>query len=180
MADTKTRLLDAATKGMQTHGYNAYSFHDLSASVGIKTASIHYHFPTKAALGEALASRYTAQFMAALGDADSGTPEDCLRRYAGLFRAALHDGRMCLCGMIGAEIDTVPEQVARQVRSFFETNHIWLAEVFVRMGKSPATARTQARLFLAILEGAMIIARVGGELSSFDEVADIALSQALV
>ena len=177
MTDTKTQLLDAAAKGMQTRGYNAYSFHDLSAAVGIRTASIHYHFPTKAALGEALASRYTAQFMAALGSADSGTPDDCLAHYAGLFRPSLHDGRMCLCGMIGAEIDTVPEPVARQVRGFFETNHDWLARVFERKGMSAPSARQQAKLFLATLEGAMLVARVGGDLSSFDEIAKAALSR---
>lgn len=174
MSDTKTRLLDAAAKGMQSQGYNAYSFHDLSAAVGIKTASIHYHFATKAALGAALARRYTATFMAALGDPGAGEPDDRLKHYASLFRTALHDGRMCLCGMIGAEIDTVPEEVAVEVRAFFAANHAWLAEVFGRTGRSEA--RALARHFLATLEGAMLAARVSGDLASFDEVAGTSLS----
>lgn len=34
-------------KMMQTRGYNGLSFRELAKEVGIKSASIHYHFPTK-------------------------------------------------------------------------------------------------------------------------------------
>ena len=71
---TKKELLDAASLLVQTRGYNGFSFHDLGAAVGITTASIHYHFPTKAYLGQQLVKRYTAEFMAALGDPEASPP----------------------------------------------------------------------------------------------------------
>ncbi|MDF2795086.1 MAG: transcriptional regulator, TetR family [Pseudomonas orientalis] len=51
--------MTAARKMVQTRGYNGLSFRELAKEVGIKSASIHYHFPTKGDLGAALAKRYT-------------------------------------------------------------------------------------------------------------------------
>jgi TetR/AcrR family transcriptional repressor of nem operon len=169
MSDTRTRLLDVATALVQTRGFHGFSFHDLAETVGIKTASIHYHFPTKADLGRQMVQRYTAQFVQALGPADQGTPRDCLSRYAGLFRASLTNSRMCLCGMVGAEITGVPPAMMADVQAFFAANREWLASVLTRAGvPDPAL---QAEVFLATLEGALMIARVGGDPAGFDAVA---------
>ena len=43
---------------VQAHGYSGLNFRHLAEVVGIKSASIHYHFPTKADLGAAVAKRY--------------------------------------------------------------------------------------------------------------------------
>jgi TetR/AcrR family transcriptional regulator, transcriptional repressor for nem operon len=170
MTETKGRLLDAAAKAIQTRGYNGFSFHDLSTAVGIKTASIHYHFPTKAALGEALVQRYSDDFMKALGDPDAEAPDELLARYIGLFRQSLQQGRMCLCGMVGAEIEDVPEAVAAEVRAFFAANRLWLQRVLTRQGV-PKPFETAA-MVIAALEGAMLVARVSGDSQLFDVIAD--------
>jgi TetR/AcrR family transcriptional regulator, transcriptional repressor for nem operon len=179
MLDTKNKLLDAAAKCVQTQGYNGFSYHDLSAAVGVKTASIHYHFPTKSDLAVALAKRYTDNFMTALGDADEGTPKSCLARYVSLFRAALHDGRMCLCGMIGAEVQGIPDVVAAEARGFFAANEKWLTQVIERTGTSKKLALTRARTLVATLEGAMLVSRTSANPAQFDEVAHVALNHAL-
>ena len=176
MNSTKKELLDAASLLVQTRGYNGFSFHDLGAAVGITTASIHYHFPTKANLGQQLVKRYTAEFIAALGDPQASSPSQGLLHYVGLFRAALSDGRMCLCGMIGAEVDGVPAEVSAEVREFFRANELWLMRVFERAGAHTAAARGKARLFVSALEGAMLIARASGDTSSFDDVTKTALA----
>ena len=51
--DTKQTILEAARRVVQSRGYNALSFRELAKEVGIKSASIHYHFPTKGDLGAA-------------------------------------------------------------------------------------------------------------------------------
>ena len=56
--DTRTQLLDVAQRLVQARSYNAFSFKDLAAEIGIRTASIHYHFRTKGDLGVALMQRY--------------------------------------------------------------------------------------------------------------------------
>ena len=73
---TATTILDAAQQLAQTRGYNAFSYRDLAERVGIRTASIHYHLPTKGDLGVALVARYgafVADALAALDRRDAGT-----------------------------------------------------------------------------------------------------------
>lgn len=42
---------------MRNGGYGGFSFRDLAAEIGIKSASVHNHFPTKAAMAAAVARR---------------------------------------------------------------------------------------------------------------------------
>jgi TetR/AcrR family transcriptional repressor of nem operon len=81
-----------------------------------------------------------------------------------------------MCGIIGAEIDGIPEAIAKEVKEFFSSNHDWLKRVFEFSGERPAAAARKARLFLSALEGAMLIARAGGEHRDFAEVAETALA----
>lgn len=63
----KEQLLDIAEGMIRLGGYNSVSFRTLAEMAGIKSASVHYHFPTKEDLGSALAERYTDKFLSALG-----------------------------------------------------------------------------------------------------------------
>ncbi|QQP52679.1 Uncharacterized protein FKW44_004905 [Caligus rogercresseyi] len=60
--DTKTALLNSAEWLPVSRGFDGFSFADLAAEVGIRKASVHHHFPTKAALSVALMQRYCASF----------------------------------------------------------------------------------------------------------------------
>jgi len=51
LSDTAERILDIAQDLIQRRGFNAFSYHDIAAPMGIRKASIHYHFPSKADLG---------------------------------------------------------------------------------------------------------------------------------
>jgi TetR/AcrR family transcriptional repressor of nem operon len=164
---TATAILDVAQRLVQSRGYNGFSFKDIAAALGIRTASIHYHFPTKTDLGVRLAARYREQFMAELGqiEARSTNVSTRLRRFADLFRRSFEiDSRLCLCGMLSAEIATLPEDVAAEVELFFRTIELWLARVLQAGRRSgefgfSGSAAAQARLLIASLEGAMIVAR---------------------
>jgi TetR/AcrR family transcriptional repressor of nem operon len=173
--DIKNELLDSAERFVQKRGYSGFSFHDLAKEVGITTASIHYHFPTKAKLGECLVKRHTCRFMSALGDPDKLAPARQLRRYVRLFRNVIAQGRMCLCGIIAAEVDNIPVEIIAEVRFFFRENEHWLARVFVAAGLDTKEAGLNAKFLIAALEGAMLLARASGRQQSFDKVATTAL-----
>ena len=81
MSDTKQRIMDAARPTVQAHGYSGLSFRELAKEIGIKSASIHHHFPSKADLGVALARRYWEDSAAALEAllAESSDPIQSLR-----------------------------------------------------------------------------------------------------
>src|SRR5258708_16711749 len=118
---TAEAILDIAQRLIQMRGYNGFSFKDIATSLGIRTASIHYHFPSKADLGVSLTLRYRERFMAELRDIclKESAPPTQLRRFAKLFQSTFEmDSRLCLCGMLSAEIATLPEQVAAEVEVF--------------------------------------------------------------
>ena len=168
-------ILDAAERFARTLGYNGFSFRDVAAKVGIKSASVHYHFPTKADLGAAVARRYAERFLAALGDPedDDMSPDAKLAHYVGLYRHALvQDQQMCLCGMLGAEVMSLPPEVTSEVTTFFERNLDWLTRVLARPGdKAAKDAQHRAVTVLAALEGALMLARTLGRDDIFEQVA---------
>ena len=56
---TSEKILDTAQSLVVAGGYNGFSYADISDAVGIRKASIHHHFPTKAELVQVLVDRYT-------------------------------------------------------------------------------------------------------------------------
>lgn len=167
-------ILDAAERMIRTGGYNGFSFREVAKAVGIKAASVHYHYPGKAELGAAVAQRYTDRFIDALGDPETpgidGRAQ--LRRFVGAYRASLTEDRlMCLCGMFGAEVEALPGSVAEETRRFFERNIEWLVHVLRRHSAqaSAALLRRRARHVVATLEGALILSRTLGGSEPFDD-----------
>ena len=57
-ANYRDAIMDAARKAAQAHGYNGLNMRSLAENVGIKSASIYYHFQSKADLAAAVAKRY--------------------------------------------------------------------------------------------------------------------------
>ncbi len=164
-AETASRILDVAEHLVQTRGFNGFSYADVAGALHVTKASLHYHFATKATLGERLIERYLVSFLAALDRIDDhGEAGAKLRAYAGIYADMLGNGRMCLCGMLAAEHATLPPAMQDGVRHFFEANEAWLVGVILRgrekaqlaFAGSPVEA---ARVLVATLQGAMLLAR---------------------
>ena len=45
---TAEQILDVAEGLVQTRGFNSFSYADIAKQLGITTASLHYHFGSKA------------------------------------------------------------------------------------------------------------------------------------
>ncbi|WP_234804713.1 TetR/AcrR family transcriptional regulator [Sinorhizobium americanum] len=87
--------MDAAEERIRRTGYSGFSFREIAADVGVKSASVHYHFPTKEKLAAAVARRYTDRFLEAVDHQLAGG-EDIVEAWRQVFRVALQrDGRMC-------------------------------------------------------------------------------------
>ncbi len=174
MSDTREAILAAARTRAQAHGYNGLNFRDLAADVGIKSASIHYHFPTKAALGAAVARRYWQDSTAALEAlwAEVQEPEACLARYPAVFRKALENGnRMCMCGFMAAEYDDLPEAVKVEVKAFADVHVAWLTKILsVADGPADGTVKQRARAIFAAIGGAQLMARSRANVAVFDDI----------
>ena len=158
-------ILHAARMLMMDRGFNGFSFRDVAADVGIKSASIHYHYATKADLAEATTQAYREAFKEAVSQIDAGSAADLLRAYGGLFVTTLREsGRLCLGGMLAADVASLPDQVRNEVVKFFEAQSEWVENV-VREGQSVGDLRQDldaakfAKMFVSSLEGAMMISR---------------------
>ena len=47
MNEIAAAIMDAAERRMRIGGFNGFSFREIAADVGVKSSSVHYHFPTK-------------------------------------------------------------------------------------------------------------------------------------
>src|SRR6186997_2492680 len=114
-SDTNSRILDVAERLVQLRGFNGFSYADVASELKVTKASLHYHFPGKAELGEALVERYAARFADALSAIDrrGGDAPAKLEAYADIYAEVLRDRRMCLCGMLAAEYETLPEPMRK-------------------------------------------------------------------
>jgi TetR/AcrR family transcriptional repressor of nem operon len=169
----KEEILKAAQLKVRSGGYNNFSFRELASEVGIKSASVHYHFPTKSDLGAALAQQYTDDFLNALGDPDELYAEgkNPIDVYVNFFRDALiKDNKMCLCGLLGAESDSLPEKVRNETKSFFERNLDWLEQAHTVIATdNKVAAKSKAIRTIAMLEGAMLISKTLDDNNVFEE-----------
>lgn len=161
------QILDAAEKRIRSTGYNGFSFRHLAADVGIKSASVHHHFPTKSELAAAVARRYGERFFAAM---EGCTGIEMVSAYREAFRRALQDdGWMCPFGVLAVEADGLPPEVTHEARNFFIKAIDMLASELASHGYDRATAYSHALHAVATFEGAMILARALGDISAFDK-----------
>ncbi|GEQ98872.1 TetR family transcriptional regulator [Iodidimonas gelatinilytica] len=173
---TAQKIMVLAESYICERGFNAFSFRHLAEAVGVRTAGVHYHFRTKEELGAAVARDYRERFLEELPDpADpSIEPEQMITDYVSAFRDTLEKkNRVCLFGMLAAEIESLPPEVVNETRRFFELNVAWLEKVYARMKENsgtPYNPHAEALSLIARVEGLMIVARAMNDTSLFDQV----------
>lgn len=175
---TASRILDAAEQLVQVRGFNGFSYADIAAELHITKPALHYHFAAKSDLGEALISRYSGRFSVALAEIDAGglSASAKLAAYADLYLQVLRNRRMCLCGMLAAEYQTLPQPMRDAVIRFFDSNEAWLEDV-LDQGRQDGTLQftgpscDTARMVVSGLEGAMLVARPYGDIARFQSAA---------
>jgi TetR/AcrR family transcriptional regulator, transcriptional repressor for nem operon len=176
--DTRSRILDVAERLVQVRGFNGFSYADVATELEITKASLHYHFPGKAELGETLIARYSERFADALAAIDTRLTDAPakLDAYASLYADVLREQRMCLCGMLAAEYETLAPPIRDAVITFLDDNEVWLERVLEQGRKDRSlrfsgSARETARSIVGGLEGAMLVARPYGEVERFESAA---------
>jgi TetR/AcrR family transcriptional repressor of nem operon len=181
MLSKRDEILEAAKAVAQAHGYNGLNFRDLASAVGVKSASVHYYFPTKGDLGAALAARYREEAREVLGEPRD--PYESLTRYVAIFRQALErDNRMCLCGLMAAEYDDLPDAVKVEVTGFADDNVAWLTRVLALAdpSRSAEALREHAFAIYASIGGAQLTARGRNSLALYDSITKAYRSTGLI
>ena len=178
-SDTVQSIVDVAQELVQSRGFNAFSYRDLAERVGIKTSSIHYHFPTKGDLATALVERYRAKMRGARERIEAGhsRPIERFEAFLNLLCATFErENMICLCGMLATDAATLPLDAREQVRGFFEDNEGWLAGV-LEAGREAGELRFEgdpenaAHALFCAMQGAMIGAATFGRAARVNECA---------
>ncbi|MGQ0681167.1 TetR/AcrR family transcriptional regulator [Bradyrhizobium sp.] len=178
-SETAEQILDLAETLIQTRGYSAFSYQDIADALGIRKASIHYHFPSKTDLGVAVVNRYIERFDAALtkvaGDerlSSMAMLDHYTQPYLAFARAP---DRVCLCGALAGEMLALPAGMRERVDHFFRSHQAWLAKLLARGVERgefhlPAPTAKIARSIFAALQGALLVKRATGDVSQIDDV----------
>lgn len=172
--NTREAILTEAKCAAQKHGYNGINFRSIATELGIKNASIYYHFPSKAKLGAAVAHRYlqdTAQHLETIRNTSASIGE-ALKRYPSIFRKSLeNENRLCLSSFMAAEYEDLPQEVKAEVQAFVDANVVWLSQMLSEKGGGDSEDyKKHALAIYTAVAGAQLIARTRQDIELFDEL----------
>ncbi|MCA6098506.1 TetR/AcrR family transcriptional regulator [Bradyrhizobium australafricanum] len=189
MTSTSEKILDVAQPLIVAGGYNGFSYADISDAIGIRKASIHHHFPTKAELVSALVDRYRQQTELGLKSLREqfASPADQLQAYVNFWQACIGDASLpfCVCAMLAGEMPMLPDEVASRVRAHFHHLAGWLSSVLqagaeqhlFRLDQRP---HEEAQMLMASVHGAMLSARAFDDPGMFAAIVKPQLAKLLV
>lgn len=176
MVETRERLMDLGETAVRKRGYGAFSYGDLAKDAGIRKASIHHHFPTKADLGLALIQRYSANLDTLLDDiiASSNSGGQALSRIIMVYRNALGEGdSLCLCCSMAGDSALLTREMSAALDQANQNVIVRILDT-LDMGNQDGSISKVTRTegfgtaTLATLQGAQLLARAAGEVSRFD------------
>jgi TetR/AcrR family transcriptional regulator, transcriptional repressor for nem operon len=160
MSEVADTIMDAAERRMRAGGFNGFSFREIATDVGVKSSSVHYHFPTKEKLAAAVVRRYTNE-VSELIDKEIATGADPVKVWTRAFRGTLHsEDRMCPCTVLAAGVLDLPQEVAVEVKRFFKM----CLDKLIDAGLS----KNNAAQLLSTITGAMVVANALGDTSAYD------------
>ena len=164
--NTAHKILDTAQSMVRNRGYSAFSYADIAEEVGIRKASIHYHFPSKDDLIKELVKRYRDVLARKCQgiEQQQATPQEQFRAFISLYRDGLQSNQICLCGMLTADFAVLNSAIQEELKTFFSVTESWLVNLLKRGEEAQAwqcsqSYETEAKSIIAILQGAQLVAR---------------------
>ena len=185
-ADTAERILDVAHILIADCGYAAFSYADIADQIEVSKATIHHHFPTKEDLAIAVLRRHRLRLVENLAVLDGAVAEplERLTRYMRHWETCIRKKTepMCIAALLGAELPSLPADVAKETRLHFVALHHWLQKT-MELGLKQKTVRligsasVEAESVMATVHGAMISARAYQSSKVFGRIVDATIQR---
>jgi TetR/AcrR family transcriptional regulator, transcriptional repressor for nem operon len=166
LGKTAQAIADTFLELVMERGYNAVSYADLANRLGIRTASIHYHFPSKSDLGLAVLQRYVDGAFNASNSLSPERPQSYHEAFEGMLvpvRAmADKHAASCLIGVLSAEFSSLPDPLKEGVRHFLDEQQNFLTQLLEGGRKAgvfsfPGEAHAMAKMIASTLQGGILI-----------------------
>jgi TetR/AcrR family transcriptional repressor of nem operon len=174
--DTRQFILDTAENLILTRGYNGFSYKDIAEVVGIRKASIHYHFPTKEALGVVFVERYVDRFQNWCEFIAGQTATQKLASFLEMFKLVSDNAeQICPMGMLTAEYPTLPLTVQDKLRRLYGEMDQWLTKVLIQ-GRTEGSLKftpeptIMAKVMLNAMSASLKMARVFQDVDQLEAV----------
>lgn len=113
---------------IRSKGYNAFSYTDIAHRLNLKNAAIHYHFPSKAALGKAVIVESREKF---LRQTENWSKESALLQielFLEMYRSNRKNGGICFMGALGTSFDTLPTEMQKELQDAHNEITNWLVK----------------------------------------------------
>lgn len=172
-------ILNCARGLIMAGGYNGFSYAHIAKAIGIRNASIHHHFPSKADLVHTLVARYREEAESGIAKIERhvSDPLGLLRAYTGYWETCIADATapICVCALLASQISILPDDIAHEVRAHFRSQSAWLTSVLERGAthgqfRLSRPAKTEAEAIMATVHGAMLSARAYGDPKIFADI----------
>jgi TetR/AcrR family transcriptional repressor of nem operon len=175
--DTKSLILAQALELLLTRSYVGLSFQELADRVGIRKASLYHHFDSKESLGVALIDEAQTRFTQWTQRLAGQSAPQKIAAYILMFRNLVGAGhRVCPIGATAGEWDCLEPALQAAVRRLLDRHLDWLTDAVAQWNLPPNSeaaaadvlARQRAMQINALLQGAMLSARIQSDIAVFD------------
>lgn len=174
--NTRQQILQLAEGLIRSKGYNSFSFHEIAAALGVKSAAVHYHFPTKEVLGLEVIRQNIKQFREFEDRVKEISLGEQLDEFIDIYTQNLIDNKVCLVGAICVEYYGLPDNMTTVMKGLAQVIHSWVSRLLAEgkaagifnFGQKPAQ---KATMLITNLAAGVQLARLMGP-ESFREMVE--------
>lgn len=163
--DTKTEIIRLGDSLIREKGYNAFSFADISKQLNIKSASVHYHFPTKTALGLAIVQEHRSRLEQLKTKTESKDPVEKIKAFLNIYSVAKSENKICIIGSLATDFYTVEPEIQDELKKLADNILKWIIEI-LKEGKNKkafqfnTSERTKALMIITNMLAAVQLTRL--------------------
>ncbi|HCX24098.1 MAG: TetR family transcriptional regulator [Flammeovirgaceae bacterium] len=167
MISTKDQILQLADELILNKGFNAFSFADISERLGIKKASVHYHFASKEQLGVSLVKYHTDKTKLLFDQKSDLSAIGRLLTFFEIYEQRHQLSQVCLVGSLGTDFYTIPDSMQAELKELSNVILNGLTDILID-GKRENTfrfadqPRTKALMIITNLLGGLQLSRLTG------------------
>lgn len=174
MKDTRTEIVQLGDALIRKRGYNAFSFSDIAKQLGIKTASVHYHFPTKTSLGIAVITENRAWVHQLMQRTATDTPLTRLHSFLDIYSKAIGQHKICVVGSLATDFHTCDPEIRTALQVLADDILAWVIDILDQGKRSgifhfDGSTRTRALMVITHMVAVVQLVRLT-EMDDFRKV----------